>query len=212
MDLLKTENRDLGLSKGQLMKHRKKGLVPSVIYDGKTDSIPVFVNRIAFEKIYSVHGKVFELQTGSKKMMVNTKEIQKDPLGTILLHVSFQELTKGQKTTVNVPVKIVGDSVGVKDGGTISIVSETLALNVLPTKVPASIEVDVTELKMGDHLSAKDIKLPEGAEYNQSVDLETNVVFCNHPQKIVAEATAEVAETEVADAPADAAPAEESKE
>ena len=194
------------------MKHRKKGLIPSIVYDGKTDSIPVFVNRIAFEKMYSVHGKVFQLQAGSKKMMVNAKEIQRDPLGTMLLHVSFHELAKGQKTTVNVPVKVIGESIGVKEGGTISIVSETLALDVLPSKVPASIEVDVTELKMGDHLSAKDIKLPVGAEYNQSVDLESNVIFCNHPQKIVEEPTAEASEVAEVVEGETAAPAEEPKE
>ena len=187
MDLLKAENRDLSFSKGELMTLRKQGKIPSVIYDGKTASIPLFVNKSEFEKIYAANGNVFQLEVAGKKQMVNTEEIQKDPLGSVFMHIAFHKLTKGQKTVVNVQVQAIGEAPGVKEGGTISIVADSLALKVLPSKVPHYIEVDVSTLQMGEHILAKDIKLPEGAELDQQVDPETNVIMCSHPQKVVEE-------------------------
>jgi len=187
--ILTTESRDINLSKGELNDFRKAGKVPAVIFGKGMDSVPVFVNLIEFRKVYHDNGKIFELKFGSHKETVNAKTIDTTPLGMVS-HISFQKLTKGEKTTVKVPVTLEGDCIGLKAGGMIQQLIDTITVHAVPKDIPESIHVDISALEVGHHISVSDLKLPKGLEVDAS-ELERNIVNCQAPQKQEEEAPAE---------------------
>lgn len=202
VNILKTDERQLGLSRGELMKERKGGHLPAILFGKGIESVPLFVNQVEFQKIYNEKGKIFEIEVGGKKHLINTKFIHKDPLHKIIYQVDFYKLQKGVETTVKVPVKIIGDAIGVKAGGSIQLRQETLEVKGTPMNIPESYEVDVTALEIGSSLHIKD--LTASGKFEFIGDPELTIVACVAPQKEESKAEAaegEVAEGEVADTP-----------
>ena len=205
VNILKTDERKLGLSRGELMKERKGGHLPAILFGKGIESVPLFVNQIEFKKIYKEKGKIFEIEVGGKKHLINTKFIHKDPLHKLIYQVDFYKLQKGIETTVKVPVKIIGDAAGVKAGGSIQQRQETLEVKGTPMNIPESYEIDVTALEIGSSLHIKD--LTAGGKFEFIGDPELTIVACVAPQK--EEPAAEAADgeegkpaaTETADAP-----------
>jgi len=79
--------------------------------------------------------------------------------------VDFQELVVGEKVSVNVPIVLVGTSVGVRmHGGILSHIMQELAVLVDPANIPNKIEVDITELNLGASVHVDDLQIPEGVE------------------------------------------------
>lgn len=209
MATLKTEDRDLGLTQGELNKLRKMGKIPAVVYGkGRNPSTPIFVNLVEFMKIYHDTGKIMEMNVGGSTEMVNAKVIDRSPMGNFQ-HINFHQLKRGQKTQVKVPVHADGEAKGVKEGGVLSIVHEVLVIEAKPKDIPESIHVDVSELAIGDTLTAGQIKLAAGLELVD--DPEMAVISIQAPQKEEPEPEAAAAEGEEAPA-AEAAPAEAAAE
>tara|TARA_B100001971_G_scaffold37960_1_gene32973 strand:+ start:13515 stop:14162 length:648 start_codon:yes stop_codon:yes gene_type:complete len=212
-EMLKANDRTLGLSRGDLMRERKQGNIPAIFFGKGMDSVPLFVNQVEFQHVFQNKGKIFELEVGGKKHLVNTKFIHKDPLHKVIYQIDFHKLTKGVETTVKVPVNIIGESKGVKAGGTASQTRKVLLVKGTPMNIPDQIEVDITELEIGDSIHVKDIN--SGGKYSFEDEGELTVVTIMAPKK--AEPEEEATEEALAggeEAPAaEAAPAaEESKE
>jgi len=181
MGSLASEKRELGCSKGQLNKWRKDGRIPAVVF-GKTrkESVPLFVNWLQFNKMYHSTGKVFELEVDGKTELVNTKSVETDNLGKAV-HISFHQLNRGEKVSVQVPVRVVGIAAGVKLGGIIQVTESEITVKGLPKDLPEHIDVDVASLEIHQHLTAGQIKLPKGLVLDQ--DASHNVIVCQAPQK-----------------------------
>jgi len=207
VDLLKTTERTVGLSRGELMKARKSGTIPAILFGKGMESIPLFVDQVEFLKMFKNNGKIFEVEAGGKKHLINTKFIHKDPLQKLIYQVDFYKLQKGVDTTVKVPVNIIGDAKGVKAGGVIQQRQETLEVRGFPKNIPESIEVDVTELEIGSSIHISE--LTSGGKYEFIGDGELTVVACLAPQK--EEAPAETTEEASAEGTETAA-TEETKE
>jgi large subunit ribosomal protein L25 len=98
---------------------------------------------------------------GEKKETVMIKEIKKDVIRKELLtHIDFIRVSLKDKLEVNVPVVIVGEPEGAKEGGIPQIQLREITLLSLPTEIPESISVDVSALGIGDSLAVKDISSP----------------------------------------------------
>ena len=206
MGSLVSENREVGFSKGQLDKWRKQGKIPAVVFGkSRTESFPVWVNWRSFEKFLHTEGKVFELQVNGKTELVNTKEIDWSPLGQPL-HISFHQIQKGQAIEVKVPVHLVGTSAGQKAGGVVQVTEEQVLVKGLPKHIPEHIDLDISALEIGHHITAAELKLPQGLELAQPGD--HNLVVCQAPKQ---EAPEEVVELHPeGEAPVAAAPESDS--
>jgi large subunit ribosomal protein L25 len=87
------------------------------------------------------------------------REIQRDPVGGNILHIDLQHISLTERIVVEVPVELVGTPIGVKDGGGIlEHLLRAVEVECLPTDIPNQLEVDVTELNIGDTLHVSDIK------------------------------------------------------
>jgi large subunit ribosomal protein L25 len=139
------------------------------------------------------------------------REIQRDHVRGQFLHIDFLVVRRDEKITVDVPVHIVGESHGVKEGGVVEHHLWDLKVECLPTNVPESIEADITDLGIGDSLSVSGIKVPQGATILTSSE-ETIVSVVPPPILKIEEEVEEAVEGEEAVAEGEGATAEEAEQ
>ncbi len=169
---------------------RSQDQIPAIVYGGKKEPTPIQVDRRSYEKIMRHHrgqNVIFNLNVldGEKKLRdyaAIVREEQHEPVSYKLIHIDFNRIALDQIIEVKVTIETKGESVGVKkDGGSLEHVLWELDVLCLPTKIPAKIEVDVTNLKIGDAIHVKDIVLPEGVKTKH--DLHAIVVTVAAPMK-----------------------------
>ena len=154
--------------KGVARKLRRAGRVPGVIYGGGGE--PVLVSMEALEALrlfqsISVENTILSLMVDEHEAeRALVREVQAHPYRTELLHVDFLRVQRGVAIEVNIPVHVIGVPVGVREGGILEHVVHDITVKCIPSKIPAAIEVEVTELDTGDVLRAGDLEMPEGVE------------------------------------------------
>jgi large subunit ribosomal protein L25 len=140
------------------------------------------------------------------------KEVQRDPLRGEFRHVDFVHIRLGHEVTVEVPLRLIGDSEGVKMGGVVEQGLHHLEVKCLPSQIPEFIELDISELEIGASLHVSDMNL---RGHNVLTDAERTVVSIAAPrvmeEPVVAEVEEVMAEPELIgeEGPEEEAPAEE---
>lgn len=192
-------------SKGQLKKLRSEGLVPGIVYGKNTDATAVAVESKDINTIvHSAAGAntLVDLSVGGKTETVIIKELERDILlQDRFTHVDFLQISLKDKLEIQVPVVLTGEAPGVKDGGIIQQSLREVAIKCLPTEIPDQIELDISNLGLGETLTVGDLNVPAGSEFIS--DAHEAVVTVISPR--VAEDAEEAEGTE-------AAPAEETAE
>ncbi len=149
---------------------RRKEAIPAVLYGPKTEPILLSVNISDFEQAMKkgTPGQALLsliIQNGkTNKKTVMIKELQIHPVSRNFLHIDFYEIDMNRKIKVKVPVTIKGQSNGIELGGTLQIVRRELEVLCLPLKIPESIEVDITDLDIGDSIHVDEIPLESDIE------------------------------------------------
>lgn len=184
---------------------RREGLLPAVLYghDG-AESVSLVVQEREAEKLVraaSINNTLIKVSVPdmpwSGKALL--REVQTHPWKAQLYHLSFFSVASQDSLEVEVPLNYVGVARGVKDeGGTLDIMVNELAVRCAPDAIPETLEVDVSDLAVGENLHISDLKLPAGVE----AIAETNKTLVNVAARRAAETdgTADVAE----EAPAEA--------
>jgi large subunit ribosomal protein L25 len=173
--VLNSTSRKVSLSSGDLKKARLEGSIPAIIFGKETETNYIFVNRRMFEREIQNHGNVLNINVNGTSRLVSTREIQKNAIGTEILHISFHEVKSGVLTTVEVLLKTLGTT---KTGGSIHITKDKIKLKGMPNKIPRTIEVDISNLQMGESIHVKDLTLPVGVTFHESVHLDDDVIIC----------------------------------
>jgi large subunit ribosomal protein L25 len=171
--------------KGPNRRLRVAGKIPAVLYGHKSQNMALEVDpKDIFKILHSDSGEntIFQLQVpGKEKINCLIKEYQLEPVSHRLLHADFYEVAMDEVLEVDVPLEVIGEAYGVKtEGGLLDIVHRELRVECLPGDIPENIEVDVTELKIGDHIRVKDLKISEKIKILD--DPETVVVAVEHPR------------------------------
>lgn len=169
--VLKAETRE-GSGKAKAKDLRKKDIIPAVVYKGGKEALKLQVTSGDLNEI--LHTRAGENvivtlkisgESKGKDKTVLIKEIQREPIRGLILHVDFNEISLTDTLKVNVPLASHGEPVGVKsDGGTLEHVMWELQVECLPTNIPEKIEVEVSDLKIGDAIYVKNITAPEGVK------------------------------------------------
>jgi large subunit ribosomal protein L25 len=143
----------------ELKKMRKIGNIPAVVYGAKVESKPVFVSSADLTKTIRAVGRngVISLDVGGTKQDVILSEYQEDAIKKEIIHVDFLAVDKSSKITVDVRLALVGEALGVKDGGMLQQPMHQLSVTTTPDAIPPQIEVDVSNLQVGDTLFVRDI-------------------------------------------------------
>ncbi len=181
--------------KGAARALRRAGSVPAVIYGHKRAPMSLSVLTRDLERLLervSAETTVVELSIDGKISRTLIREIQKHPFKKQLVHVDFQELVAGEMITVNVPLILVGVSIGVRSfAGILDQTMRELEVEVDPSAIPNHIDVDVTALNVGDSVHVRDLKLPAGVKV--LTDADASVVVVAAPKVNATDAAADAA-------------------
>lgn len=182
-------------------RERVKGVIPAIVYRKGEKAIPLYLDRKAMEKaLHTSAGEnaLINLKIeGDEKAKSKTciiKEIQHNPLSGNILHVDFNEISLTEEIKVDVPLVSKGEAAGVKqDGGVLEHLLWEIQVECLPTDIPQKLEVDVSNLKIGDALFVKDIAVPKGVKILN--DPEVRIFAVEKPIEIKPEEVVAAAET-----------------
>lgn len=161
---LEAERRD-DSGKGVARKLRAAGRVPAVFYGHDQQATPLSVD--AREMVHVLHTSggsnvLLDLVVDGKAHLAMPREIQRDHIHNTLIHIDFLAVSRTQTITVEVPVIEFGEAAGVKEGGVVEHHLRDLRVECLPQDVPDHLQVDITELNIGDMIHVRDVPVPAG--------------------------------------------------
>lgn len=173
MDLieLKTKIRTT-TGNGPARRLRMSGQIPAVLYGQKTEPVLLSVNKSDLEQVFKKGGigqVILNLviqkngETTTRPAMI--KELQTHPLSRNFIHIDFYEIKMDQKITAKIPVVTTGMAKGVEFGGILQIIRRELEVECLPLAVPESIEIDISDLDIGDSIHVGQIRVEGEIEF-----------------------------------------------
>jgi large subunit ribosomal protein L25 len=199
-----------GVGKGQARRLRAAGSIPAVAYGKGLASTHLAVSPkdiLSILKSERGQNSVIEMQLAQNKLLLMIKDYSYHPVHRALEHVDFVQVRLDQPVDVNVPLVPIGKPAGVTTGGIVRQVYRTVPVHCVPDKIPLKIEVDIAHLELNEHVSTRDLKLPEGVTVRLSA--EQTLIAVVTPEKEREEVPAEGAVVAGATVPgvAGAAPA-----
>lgn len=160
--------------KSELSDIRDKGELPGVVYGGaKNKNVLILVSERSLLAAMKEGGAnaIIRLTHDKGAETVIIKDLQRHVVTSRLIHVDFQRVDMKKKITVKVPIKTVGEAPGVKlDGGVLEHILREIEIEALPGKIPQALDVDISNLKVGDTIKIKDLAVPEGSEILDEAD------------------------------------------
>jgi large subunit ribosomal protein L25 len=146
--------------RSELTQLRKGGKLPAVIYGYNIENTPIAIDYKEVAKEVQKRGStsIFDIEVEGKKLKALINEVQRCPLKGQVLHVDFLSVNMDEEVEVDVPIHAVGEAIGVKEGGVLTQILSTLKIKVKPAELPEKIEVDVSELGIGDTLFVSDLR------------------------------------------------------
>ncbi len=153
--------------KGNTNPYLKDGLIPSIIYGGKTDPIMVAVDKIQLKKRFEEGGfysKIFEVEFDEKKEAVIVKSIQRNKVKHNPIHVDFQRVDEKTRIVISVPVEFSNQelSPGLKQGGVLNVVRREIELSCLANNIPEKFVISLEGKEIGDDIRLSSVTLGEG--------------------------------------------------
>jgi len=145
------------LGKGESKKLRDQGNVPCVIYGGK-EQVHFYAPMILFRSlVYSPDIHFVDLNIEGTTYKCILQDIQFHPVSEMILHADFMELHDDKEIKMNVPVRFYGDSPGIRAGGRLMVNTRTLLISALPKDMPESINLDISEIELGQTIKVKEV-------------------------------------------------------
>ena len=151
--VIKATEREPG-AHSKLTKLRKDGQLAGVIYGYETESTPIVLNYRETERTVRKNGyaSVFQIELEGRTINAVLADIQRCALKGHVKHVDFLAVNMEEVLEVDVPFTIVGSAIGVREGGVLTVPNHSIRIKVKPSDIPDSIEINVSQLRIGDTL------------------------------------------------------------
>ncbi len=169
---LEVEKRD-STKKSDLKKYRKDGKIPGVYYsyDSK-ESINFLISQSEINQALKSDANIFAINVGGQNRNVLFKSVQYHPVTDKMIHIDLYGVDMKKAVVVKVPLEITGDAVGIREeGGILNQVSQDIEVKCLPMDIPNIIEVDISNLSIGDTISSGEISLGDELELISAEDM-----------------------------------------
>lgn len=177
--ILEAEVRETGSKKASKLV-RNNGKIPGVYYSKHDTPIHLAVSEKAINPlVYTAETHLVSLRVDGKEFDCVIKDIQFDPITDKVVHFDLIGLTSGETFQLEVPVQLHGTPVGIKEGGIIQHLIHKLEIECLPKDIPQRIDVDITELQIGDAIHVKDLTLENITLLNPE---DSVIVSVAHPK------------------------------
>lgn len=183
--------------KGAARQLRMRGRVPAVVYGRGREPESLSISLTEFERnmMGSTGATIVDLSIDGKTVQTLVREVQKHPFRPGVLHVDFLEIQKGVKVTMSVPIHLNGVPEGVRTaGGVLDQSMREIEIEVLPKDIPSSVDLDVTELVVGQSLHVSDIEIANATILSDERSTVCSVVPPRVEEEEAAEVTEEVEE------------------
>jgi large subunit ribosomal protein L25 len=192
---------------------RREGKVPAVVYGLGIDSVSITVPARELQHILAGEAganSLITLDVDGKSVLTLARQIHRHPTKGVLMHVDFVRIDRAVAVSAEIPIHLVGEAEGVKDGGLLEQLMFNLTIEAMPGNIPLAIEIDVSALAIGDQLRVEDVPLATGVA--TQIEGDTVVAQVAAPRVATAEEAAEgeLAEGEAGEGGADASAAETS--
>ena len=181
---------------------RLQNKVPAVVYHSGIEATPLSVDKISLNKALRTGQMIFEVNVEDKDQFVLVKEIQYHPVTDEIIHIDFQKVKEDEKISLEVAVRSSGEAQGVKLGGLLVQMLNSVTIKCKPAEIPEFLEIDVTDMEMNTNLFVKDITLPSDVEMLTAEDIA--VVSVQEPKQEKEEEVAEDTESSETDESSDA--------
>jgi len=190
--------------KGASRRLRREEKVPGIVYGGK--EAPTAISLDVYELTHMLESEdsftsVLDLLVGKNKQSVVIKDLQRHPSKKVITHIDFLRVDSKHAITTTTPIHVVGEenNEDLRVGAMLNQFIVSIEISCLPKDLPHGIDVDVSELKIGDHISLTGLKLPTGVEITSLMhgDIES------HDQTVVSVSEARVIEDIEEDVPAE---------
>lgn len=163
-------------------RYRKSGQIPAVIYGESGEKHLLIEEKVLVATLKQVAGKAVLIELafsdGTESRYAMIKEVARNPLTGAVEHVDFIEVVRGKPMHTVLPLHFSGEAYGVKnENGVLEVHEHEVRVKCRPRDLPEMIEIDVSELKVGEAIHLKDVKAPEGVEFESN--LEDVLCTCN---------------------------------
>ena len=172
---------------GSARRVRKQDKVPGIVYNTKTECTPISISAVGARALFNHHGLMTLVVDGVEKQVI-VKEIQKNFILDKASHVDFSEVDMNREVHAIIPVIPTGTPDAIGKGGQLEQPMHELEVVCLPSEMPESIIVDISEMAMDSTMLVRDLTLPENIRVIQS---EKSCVFQINSPKIEEESTEE---------------------
>ena len=183
-----------GTGKGIARKARKQGRTPGVVYRAGGDATPVSFD---ISELATIFRKTADPNTligiklgdaGERNCLV--RGVQRDPVSRDVLHVDFYEVAADYVVTVDVALVLTGRAAGTRAGGTLRQLTRSVTVECAASRIPRSVELDVTSVEVGQFLKVSHVPAPEGVKILFSRDYNVVTVEGKRTSKEEAAAAA----------------------
>ena len=170
---------------GAVKRMRKAGTIPAAVYGRKVKASNIQVHGKTFSKLLegSASDNILvslKIAGVAEDQLALVQEVQHDYLRGGILHIDFHAVAADEEIHANVPVTIVGEAKGQKQGGMVEAIHHEIEVRCLPKDLPESIQIDVTSLEVGQGIHVREINFPEGVTCHLGGDVV--IVMCEEPK------------------------------
>ena len=138
-------------------KIRRKGYVPGVLYYAGEDTFNISIEKSILFRALQSGQRIFEIKQKGENQYTMIKQIQYHPVSDEIMHIDLMRVRRSEKMTISVPIVLIGEAIGVKEGGVLSQSMTQIEISCYPTDVPEKIELNVEDLELNSSLSVGDL-------------------------------------------------------
>jgi len=178
---------------------RLQNKVPAVVYHSGIEATPLSVDKISLNKALRTGQMIFEVNVEDENQFVLVKEVQYHPVTDEIIHIDFQKVKEDEKISLEVAVRSSGEAQGVKLGGLLVQMLNSVTIKCKPAEIPEFLQIDVTDMEMNTNLFVKDITLPTDVEMLTAEDIA--VVSVQEPKQEKEEVAEDTESSETDESP-----------
>ena len=159
---------------------RKKGMIPGVLYFPGEENVNISIEKSVLFHAMQSGQRIFEVDQDGESQYTMIKQLQYHPVTDEVIHVDLLRVRRSEKITISVPLVLVGDSIGVKEGGVLSQSLNQIEISCFPTDVPEQIELNIEDLELNSAKSVADLEI-DIEDVDIVTDSSLNIVSITPP-------------------------------
>jgi large subunit ribosomal protein L25 len=163
---------------------RATGRIPAVVYGHGDEPVAVSVDARELRAALSTQAgdnALFDIVLNGTPHLAIARALQRNAIRSTIAHIDFQVVSRDELVTADVRINLIGDAIEVhRGGGTLEQALFSLHIHAKPGDIPPSIDIDISELHIGDHVRLADLKLPEGV--TADADPESTILVAQAPR------------------------------